>query len=282
MRSHALCACLAVAVAAPLAGAGSAAHAASWANASLRDFTVILEDLDPADGVTPSVAWSSDIGSYIGLRAISGLTSCFCSGAFGSELFAPVAARGEEGPASAEGRVHGSYQDGTLSFEARGQAGSPTLGNPSEYQAISKLSYGDVWMTVSPRTAGRLVAWADLAAGVTPAPPGSTLQQWAAATASFRFLWLDEGFQNVDEYVNTDETIGQVARTGVAMSLSFENLSDSPRLAYLELEARVWGEGAGLLAAVPEVPEPRSAVLLGLGLAAMLLFVRRARPAARR
>lgn len=167
---------IALAVSAHLA---APAGAASFADASLRDFTITLYDLNPSDGIAPSITWV--LGPLDNRSVVSGIAvsaNPYQSRQYfntGDNIFSPVRDSAATNFSRSAARISGAGggQDvNGLSFRARGStSGVPRAG--SSFEAASfiadalphGLNIAEFMLT--PNTAVRFSGNASARAGTT-------------------------------------------------------------------------------------------------------------------
>jgi len=281
----------------------SAALASATSSASVNGLTVTLYDLNPGDGVAPSIAFtlaSGLYGSYVRTSATDGAIGSQTNNAWSLQPFGPALANSAAGLAQASAAIGGSLANG-LALSAQGSAGGTlTPGFGSDYaasaaHASSEYSYNSMSFLLSPNTlavfGGTFGLFAQTTVGLVsvPQPPYTQYSERASASVTVSVNGVGpsgSGTQNNSQNESLSATYtttynpqtGQWVYTGQTFSLldrqlaaSFTNASGAAITGYLTLALGVSGYSSVLTA----VPEP-STYLLMLAGAAVLIARRRA------
>jgi hypothetical protein len=240
------------------------ATATATATASFTNFQYLLVDLDPGDGISPSVTFNSDsrvsaVARDIGTSATTA-ASQFAGGAIG----APLAVSAVQGLSSAQARVFGG--DPTVlgaGPSASVSASTSGFGNYAEGTA----SFLDTNFLLSPRSAlvlsagvanmsaGSLVAGES---GTSIATLSLTSGSGVAAQSSFAQAWISFSPNGINFNLPS------------LLTASYANLSDTflGGVAYANLTATVYSS---------PVPEPGTYALMLMGTLALAYAIRRDR-----
>lgn len=219
---------------------GNALAQDSTAQASLSDYRYQLVDLDPADGIAPSIAFP--INRRVAATSVAAL--------YGDEQ------SNDEQPSSAGELVSSSQVAGSaqatawFSGDTMGAAGS--IGEAGIYQAVG------LWEAVyilSPRTKLIFTGHATGALAIGTPVPG----QNSAAGVSVRFTPSDDGTPSL--YSRMLSTYNPGGGTAFDDWFQVEFVNDSGHDLISELQI-----SASALAVVSVVPEPSSYLMLGTGL----------------
>lgn len=292
----------AIASAAALAALASApAHATASASASLGPLTITLTDLDPNDGIAPSITFN-DAHGYAN-TAVGAVAHDYSNGAesvtndYRVGAWTPVAvATSGVANAWASASVSGNGSADGTTLVASGAAFGSSAGNSSDFGGGALAPYGFFYgfgqFTLSAHTSVTFSASAAASAGVTNVwDPAITYgYEWASADAGLEVR--DAGFGVGTEdfttaYVAskpydtsppcTSMTFGSCygpdsASESRTVSVSLVNDADESSWGWLRGRA----EGSGQSYALA-VPEPSTYALMLAGLAATVFVARRRR-----
>lgn len=292
---------IAAAVASLLACAPACAK--STASASLGPISITLFDLNPNDGVAPSITFNNPYGygSYVYAYANDYFNGQVSSeGIYGSGPWVPVSvATSGVAHAWANASVSGTGDAVSSTFFASGTALGTNDIDPSapKYSQFQAGAYGDGYaqsFTLSANTAVVVSAQSLLGAGVTHVwdPASSYGWEQASATASLSFSGPGPGggggqsssdtasVSAGSTYYDTSPPCGSMtdgycwgpmsASDSRLLSASFVNFTSASMDGYLQSYA-----GASGYSYAPAVPEPASVALLLAGLGAIGFVVRR-------
>lgn len=290
---------LAIAAASAAAlGVAAPAAAGSFASASLSQFGYTLFDLNPGDGVAPTVIFSlggSPYGSYVQSSATDPTTGSESSTGWSLVAFGPAAVSSAIGLGSAQAAVSGSAAVGDLVYAASGAALGSTLPSyATQFSAsAAAANFGSLGFTLSPYTLIVFSGTANLLAQTTDGVDALNGFQTEFASANVAIgvsgptAAGGQGSQNAGDnrslYASFtsvyDPGTGQFGYTGqtltldnVAMSAGFTNYTPDALSGQLSLTASVSGNSP-----LTPVPEPGSAALLLAGLAGLGWLARRRR-----
>lgn len=246
-----------------------AAHATATSIATLSGFTVTLIDLDPDDGIAPSISWaaSSPGGSFILARADDAAGLAHQSQVVSTQLFNPGAL--DEFTAVAQGRssIVGTLADG-LTFNAQGLS----LGSNADYEARADAGseISGLRFTLSPHTLATFSGSIDLFAQTTYTSP-LNIVEFAHATAVVKIngsVGVAGSFaQSVLATCIQVQAgcVGQtISRPAIPLALTYRNDGAVSADGSVHVSMRIGGDS------MPAVPEPASGVLMLAGLAALL------------
>jgi hypothetical protein len=287
-----------------LAFGSSAALAGATSSATLNGFTVTLYDLNPGDGVAPSIAFTLAqglYGSYVRTSATDRAIGSQADNAWSLQPFGPAQADSAVGLAQSSAAISGSLANG-LRLSAQGSAGGTlTPGFGSDYAASaatasSEYSYNSLSFLLSPNTLAVFGGTYDLFAQTTVGlvsvqqPPYTQYSESANASVTVTVNGVGpsgSGTQNnsQNQSLNAGYTTsynpqtGQWVYTGQTFSLldaqlaaSFTNASDAAITGFLTLSLGVSGYSSVLTA----VPEPSTYLLMLAGVAVLIARRRRA------
>jgi hypothetical protein len=290
---------LAIAAAAAAAfGAAAPAAAGSFASASLGQFGYTLFDLNPGDGIDPSVSFSlggSPYGSYVQSSATDPSMGSESSTGWSLVAFGPAAVSSAIGLGSAQASVSGSPTAGGMLYAANGAALGSTLPSFStQFSATAAVAnFGSLGFTLSPYTLIVFSGSANLLAQTTDGVDLTNGFQTESAQASVSIGVSGptsaggQGYQNASDnrslYASFtsvyDPVTGQSGYTGqtatlndVAMSAGFTNFTADELTGQLSLNVSVNGNSP-----LTPIPEPGSAAMLLAGLAGLGWWARRRR-----
>lgn len=276
-----------------LAGMAQGAAASATSASGLGAVTITLIDLDPNDGITPSILFAPDAGGNTGGVVSGELRSWtqddeafreFRSQGYG--LASSVSAGRDTAMASASGTITGLAGAGFAALGVQGQAGSGPAARGS-YDVTAQSAW--VGFTLSANTAVQFSAsgWAQGATSTGGDPEtgwdeagGALVALHAAgAGADGTLVWDDAEHIATASYVLDElgNVHGDTQSWNGLLSVSFSNLSGASADGIFTADARAFGHSA-----VSAVPEPATGLMLlgGLGLVAALTRRRAAREAA--
>jgi PEP-CTERM motif len=262
-----------------LAGMAQGAAASATSAGGIGPVTITLIDLDPDDGITPSIMFAPDAGGNSGGVVSGELRSWtadeeafreFRSQGFG--LASSVDAGRATPMASAGGSITGQAGAGFAALAAHGQAGSGAASRGS-YDVAAASAW--VNFTLSANTAVRFSAsgWArgttstggDPETGWDEAGGALVGLHAAGADAGGTLVWDDDervataGY-TLDEAGNVH---GEAQSWSGLLAVSFSNLTGASADGIFTADARAFGHSA-----VTAVPEPATGAMLlgGLGI----------------
>lgn len=276
-----------------LAGMAQGAAASATSAGGLGAVTITLIDLDPNDGITPSIVFAPDTGGNTGGVVSGELRSWtqddeafreFRSQGFG--LASSVSAGRDTAMASASGSITGLAGVGFAALGAQGQAGSGPEARGS-YDVTAQSAW--VGFTLSANTAVQFSAsgWAQGATSTGGDPDtgwdeagGALIALHAAGIGTDGTLvWDDDEHIATASYVLDDlgNVHGDTQSWNGLLSVSFSNATGASADGIFTADARAFGHSA-----VSAVPEPATGMMLlgGLGLVGALARRRAAREAA--
>jgi hypothetical protein len=260
--AHALLAAAVLFIAGP-------AHALSTESGTLG-FSIALRDLNPADGIAPSLTLDPRSRSVV----FAGQASPTASASWtqqGDSAFGVVSASGEvDGTGGAASFTGGSDAGTEMAASA---FGGPSLDVGSSMAYVSTPSFGQGNFVLGPRTEVTLVAWVTI--DWSASNPGATTSG-EADLSLWRFVGDSQELIE-QRYVTGGyygDGVGDLSgSTSGAMGIVFDNDSDASVLMGLDLAL---SSNASELETVPSpVDEPAAAALLLAGMSTLLWRARR-------
>lgn len=261
--------------------------ASATSSATLHNLMITLTDLNPSDGVTPTISFfptNPSVGSNVSV----GVGSSPGASSSSPVAFGPVEASLERPFSRGSGRVWGdSVLEGGVSATAEGAALAQS--SWSEYNVQAAPGYF-LQFLLSPYTQVVFSAMANVSARTEPEIQSNSsfsgAPEEATATVNFNISPISSwaGPQNQTLSVNAFTTTTRDTQTGlwtyagaslsqlgVPLSIALVNDTSAVQGARFSASARAYGRD-GL---VTVVPEPSSYALLLVGLATGLLVKRR-------
>lgn len=294
LRALAVCAALA---AAPLA------HAVGYASATLSDMRIVLTDLDPDDGITPSFTiltegydttgyFMTSAGTYqneseleIDWHLLLG-TSGDALDSAASQYGVTASGRSEGGMLAAQGTIDAravsgaplNYSTGSSLFWGATPNDPSGFYEPMRSQASnSPPARSFVIATLTPNTRLEITARADVVADADAACTGCVQDHRAVAGLSLSNYYFDgDGHLNlsdaasdrIEAYASSDTTFGAnfSSADGRDLVLSLDNVGDEETPA--ATQTLYLGASVGAFGHATAAPEPATTALVGLGLGA--------------
>jgi hypothetical protein len=266
-----------------LAGMAQGAFASATSGSGLGPVTITLIDLDPNDGITPSILFAPDTAGNAAGNAggvVSGELRSWTPGdesfrefrSQGVGLASSVAAGRDITMASAGGSITGLAGAGFSALAAQGQAGSGAASRGS-YDVTAASAWAG--FTLSANTAVQFSAsgWAqgttstggDPDTGWDEAGGALAALSVGGADAGGSFTWDDDEHIATASYTldDTGHVHGDAQSWSGLLSVSFSNATGTSADGIFTAEARAFGHSA-----VSAVPEPATGLMLlaGLGL----------------
>lgn len=250
-----------------LALGSNGAHATSTSSATLNGFTVTLVDLDPGDGIAPSIAWpATDLfGSLVRARADDSAGIFHQSEVVSPQPFAPGSLSQSTDVAQASASIAGSLPTG-LSFLAQGSS----LGSNADYGAVAEVGRDILGLsfTLSPHTQVVFSGSIDLFAQTTRSVAQGPLE-FANATAVVTVFGsgglAGSSFARSLSALCTQvqsTCVGQtLSQSAIPLSLTYTNVGASGAAGSLYVSLRIGGDS------LPPVPEPATALMMLAGVA---------------
>ncbi len=250
--------------------AADPAHGRATASTTLADFRIELTDLNPSDGVAPSLMLDPQSHSVVEITLPSDVESHATQG---DSAFGPVSTSrqsdGSGGSASFSGDPFGA--GAVLAVSAVGDHGGGATSDATVDGPASAIHLGD--FVLGPQSQVTFSGSASLDWYVSN-PRTST---YAVVGATF-LQFIDGGYRSVGQDYLSTSYIGFGERTGTLsgpIELSFANASDASVVVIYSLGARA---DAGDMQIDPlPVDEPAAAVLLLAGVPWLLWRARRRR-----
>ncbi|GGY03845.1 PEP-CTERM sorting domain-containing protein [Massilia dura] len=271
-----------------LAGMAQGAVASATSAGGLGAVTITLVDLDPNDGITPSIRFATDADGIDGGTVSGELRSWTADGEsfreFRSQGTGPaslVAAGRDTAMASAGGSVTGLAGAGFSALAAQGQAGSGATARGS-YDVSAQSAW--VGFTLSANTAVQFSAsgWAQgsTSTGGDPATgwdeAGGALVALSAGgpDGGGSIVWDDDERIATASYTldGAGNVHGDAQSWSGLLGVSFSNATGASADGIFTAEVRAFGHSA-----VSAVPEPATGVMLLAGLGLVGAGVRRQR-----
>lgn len=281
---------------------GSSAWAAASASATLSGLTVTLYDLNPTDGIGPSITFQSNstYGSYVSTSASDFSIGSQSGAGWSFSPLGPAGSSSAKGGAQAGAAVSGSLGSG-VTMSASGSAAGWTVAPPDFFSNVTSFGadayagaqFGSLRFELSPFTLAVINGQASLTATTTVgAKEGDDFSlDTESASAGFSMGMSGPGpsgggdsYQSSSDNVNLyadwgyfyDPETGTQGYTGESVSLdrafalSFTNLSGGALGGDLSIRLSVSGYSN-----VAAVPEPGSIALMVAGLGVVGLRLRR-------
>ena len=252
--------------------AASPARALSTETSTL-DFSIWLRDLDPSDGVAPSLTLDPRSHSTVVAREDSSITSASWSQQ-GDSAFAPVSISGELDGTGGAASFAGDPFGGGAHIVASA-VGGPSLDVGSSVAYVDTSPDGLGGFVLGPQTEVTLSAWVTIAWSASN--PGAAtfgeadLAMWQVVgdrQDNFEQRYVTGGYYGGGDGALSGSTPG-------AMWITFGNGSNAPVVMGYELD--LFANASELEMVPPPVDEPAGAALLLAGLSTLLWRVRRRR-----
>lgn len=262
-----------------LAGMAQGAFASATSASGLGAVTITLVDLDPNDGITPSIVFAPDAGGNTGgivsgeLRSWTANDESFREfRSQGVGAASSVAAGRDLAMASASGSITGLAGAGFSALAAQGQAGSGAAARGT-YDVTALSAWAG--FTLSANTAVQFSAsgWAqgttstggDPSTGWDEAGGGLVALSVSGPDAGGNIVWDDDEHIATASYTldGAGNVHGDAQSWSGLLSVSFSNATGASAAGFFGAEARAFGHSA-----VSAVPEPATGMMLlaGLGL----------------
>jgi hypothetical protein len=259
------------------------AYAAATASATIEHISYTLVDLNPNDGIAPSVTFADDLrGAY------SKATARGWDGIDGGEIFPNNASPGAFHPVGLAWTTSGtSFEailsgDGTIGgskFTAQASAFMDDRHHDGDIQVV--LDSGKAKFTLSPMTAIRFPADSSVSAEVNGTP--------GRITSEFAYVWSGltitrEGFPNTEFDDGKNITLNSSTTKGIhpahemnttALDLLYTNDTAIAFNGAVTASMTIYASSVAVIA----VPEPATYLMFGAGLALLGLDVHRQRKA---
>ena len=243
-------------------GIAAPARADTQASATLSDIQIRLVDLDPSDGIAPSMSFADGVGSYASATARSltyppkaGQSTLFGAGPFGA-----VSSAADATSTGARASVAGDVFTGSGTFQATSFSNLAALG-----QATGNACIGDSGceprFILSPETALHVSGIATLSSAA-----GDDDRAYAVVILAMDYDvpggQVSNGYAEVG--AGRFDTPFALTHDIVPMSIQLINDSTEPLLGSLSID--VYATSDSQLDAPPSTaPEPAGAALAGLG-----------------
>lgn len=248
-----------------------AAHAESQGQASLGTLTFTLIDLDPNDGIAPSLVWdSSPMSPAYGNTSLqySTLDVNDTGTSTGSDDFAMQAA--PVAGLSVSGSVTGRSSPGTQQISTDVRAASDAY-----YSGALTLSTGQIGFTLSANTAVSFSTEYQIAGGVTG--DGSRDEYFWSRAEMFSDLDSNAALGSYGGRDHSAATLGDFPRSlditgSITVSETNTTLLPQHGLVMLTLNSRAFSDNV----LVP-IPEPESLPMFAVGMLVLGAWARRAR-----
>lgn len=246
------------------------AHATATATASSTPITWTLTDLDLTDGITPSFL-TVTMGSYSQSYASAAASVNGVSQSLPGNYVATTASSTS---------AYGSASAGTLSTGAQATAqikGSVVAG--TQISSTAQASPFFVNFTLSPHTLIILSMQANLSSATTVGYNGVNQESSQAYSSIYASTTDNATYQSTRSvnasylYISPGVYTGQTATNNGTVQLSFANTSNVPLTGYVQSYSYAYASSS--IAAA--VPENGALPLMGAGLCALALLVRRRR-----
>ncbi len=275
--------------AAVLAAVAPLAAATATSSAGLGAITITLIDLDPNDGITPSILFAADPGGMSG-GTVSGETRSWTADeeAFrefrrtGATQTGLVGAAGSTPMASASGSINGIAGAGFSAITTQGSAGSGVDARGS-YGVTATSPWALFTLSANTAVQFSVAGWArgETSTGGDPSTgwdeAGGSLVYLTAGGigANGEMVWDDEEHFATASYVLDDagNVHGTTAAWDGILNVTYSNLTGADAEGRFAAETRAFGHSA-----VSAVPEPATGAMLlaGLGLVGCVARRRRA------
>jgi PEP-CTERM motif len=283
--------------------AAASANATSFSSATLGPIQVQLFDLNPLDGVGPSITFLTNgngSGNYAYAYASNYSLGIYAGETnYGSNSFSSVSANANipstfstasitSGPnetsaqgvsLSASGQVSGTSNNDSNSYSAYALAPNSYYNGNFVLSAYTMVTFSALATSSATTTVGNVPyqgsEYAQASAGLSvsgSAPLGAGYQNSSAnvssyASYTYSYAWDDQAQQYVYTYS------GQQDSSTNMVGVSFTNLTSADKQG--TVSANVYAYGSSSIAAVPE-PETYAMLLAGMGVIATIARRRRA------
>jgi hypothetical protein len=266
-------------------------------SATLSGYTVTLIDLNPGDGIAPSIdirrCWGCAWGSVVEVSAHHyGLLPNFQQ-IFGTSfgVFGPTSASAQFGYAQASGSISGSLFEGGVTLTVTGAARGLQLAIPNYTAQAGGGGQSGLEFTLSPSTQAVFSGTSSLFAqsviddeyalspsflseGARASVMLSVRGQFGADLSSVSHTIRADSAATRDPQTGLWHITGQTASESLPLQVSFANTTAAPRDGFLF--AVVNASGGSSVGALP-VPEPSTYALMLAGLATLVLRKQRER-----